>query len=336
LQQKAVRISHLAKYIVKDEDKTNAKRAGELCKSDLVSDMVKEFPELQGIMGYYYALNDKESNDVAIAIRDHYCPKFAGDCLPENAIGDAVAIADRIDTLVCVFGINKIPTGDKDPFALRRAGLGILRILIEKQYSLNIFDLIEQAIKNCENDSFQFANKETKVQVYYFILERLRSWYLDKEIAADTLNAVLDDKENCATPYDVHLRIMAVNNFRNLPEAKSLSAANKRAHNILLKSVSDQQVLEHLDWKSIDVSLFAHDAEKNLYNALGEFINDHSEIDYNIFLNNLASLRQPIDTFFDNVMVMSEDENVRNNRLSLLMTLRKLFLKVADISKLQE
>lgn len=328
LYEKSDRIAKLAKFIAKqlNIDPEPAERAGLLSKADLVSNMVNEFPELQGVMGYYYALNDKEDKAVAVAIREHYLPRFAGDALPNSLDGCAVALADRIDTIVGIFGINQAPTGDKDPFGLRRAALGILRILIEKQLDLNLHDLIDTA-KNYYQSSL--PNTKVTKQSIDFILERLPALYQDKGIATDTLTAVLSIGDNYI-PLDIDKRVMAVQEFRQLPEAAALAAANKRVANLLKQANPTNNIKPN-------ASLFTHEAEKKLCAALLKFEGKKSlvNIDYTKSLTELATLRAPVDAFFDNVMVMDEDEKLRNNRLALLAALRQLFLRVADISLLQ-
>lgn len=334
LYDKSQRIAQLAKFIHSKKDDSLAavsERAGLLGKADLASDMVNEFPELQGIMGGYYALHDGEPKSIATAIREHYLPRFAGDELPETAEGCAVAIADRLDTLVGIFGINQKPTGEKDPFGLRRAALAILRIMIERNMDLNLRDLLEFAKQNYQN---ALSNSAVVEQVQAFILERLNAWYQDQKIAADSLAAVLAVETN--HPLDIDQRVRAVQLFRNLPEAESLAAANKRVKN-LLKQAEQKSSLNTL---AIDEKLFTDAVENELYQAIQikqkQYQNNKTENhNYSEILTNLASLRDPVDRFFDKVLVMDENEKLRNNRLALLNSLRELFLGVADISLLQ-
>lgn len=336
LYDKSTRIAELAKWIatqLNSKDATAAERAGLLCKTDLMTQMVGEFPELQGIMGYHYAKNDAESDTAAIAIRDHYLPRFAGDALPASPTSCAVALADRIDTLVGVFGINQAPTGDKDPFALRRAALGVIRILIENNFDINLHTLITSAINNY---TATLPNPETNASVLQFILDRLPAWYAEQTIAADTLQAVLAAQQSNDNLHDIHKRVLAVQAFRQLPPAESLAAANKRVKNLLSKSaqtINEQIILP------IDNALLVTIEEKNLYTALEAI---HTKIahyskdkNYTTLLTELANLQAPVDCFFDKVLVMEEDEKLRNNRLALLAKLRALFLTVADISLLQ-
>jgi glycyl-tRNA synthetase beta chain len=338
LYDKSQRVAKLAGYIGEViANKELSYRAGLLCKTDLVTDMVNEFPELQGVMGFYYANHDGEQHEVAKAIRDHYMPRFAGDSLPATSVGDAVALADRLDTLIGIFGIQQLPTGDKDPFALRRAALGVLRILIEHQYELNLQILLQQALAGYQQP---LSNKNVVVQVQEFILERLRAWYADQEIASDTLAAVLEGSTGNDVPLDVHRRVQAVHEFRKLPEAKALAAANKRAGNILAKTNQTENFLTNDPWTLIKTELFSDDAERSLYDEIATIIASPQQVstsqnNYTLLLNSLSHLREPIDRFFDGVMVMCDDENIRLNRLALLASLRKLFLRIADISKLQ-
>ncbi|ACJ17482.1 glycine--tRNA ligase subunit beta [Coxiella burnetii] len=329
LADKARRIEKLAAFIAKQTniDEQLAARAGLLSKCDLVSEMVYEFPTLQGIMGYYCAFHDKEPPLVAEAIKEHYLPRFSGDQLPRNLLSACVAVADRIDTIIGIIGINKSPTGDKDPFALRRAALGILRILIEKELSLDLFALLNEA-KN--NYAVELPNVNVVNQSFDFIIERLRAWYLEKEVPASVFMAVL--ASHPADPLDFDRRIKAVQHFQTLPEADALAAANKRVSNILKKQAAE------LKSKTIDHSLFDSDAEHLLADQLkerAELVNNlYKKADYTKALSELASLKEPIDIFFDKVMVMVDDKEKRENRLALLSSLQQLFSQIADISLL--
>lgn len=326
LHEKTQRIKALAE-IIAEQLTCNidyASRAASLCKADLMTSMVGEFPELQGIAGFYYAQHSGEPAEVALAIKEHYLPRFAGDELPTTLSGCAVALADRLDTLVGIFGINQIPTGEKDPFALRRAALAILRIIIEHELNLDLQVLLTKAYTNYAS----LPNQETVNQVLHFIIERLRAWYIDKQIPVGIFAAVAAVKST--QPLDFHRRVLAVNHFSQLPEAQALAAANKRVSKILEKE--NQQ----LNNAAINPDLFEHEAERKLYEALSESqAHITHDMDYQQVLGNLAALRQPIDNFFDEVMVMVDDANIRHNRLALLSTLRALFLQVADISLLQ-
>jgi glycyl-tRNA synthetase beta chain len=329
LFDKTQRVQKLTALIAKDmhEDTALAERAALLSKTDLTTDLVGEFPELQGIAGYYYALNDKESPAIAKAMSEQYKPRFSGDTLPETNLACALAIADRLDTLVGVFGINQAPTGDKDPFGLRRAALGILRILIEKKFSLDLRTLITSAAENFSN----LENKNVVNDTLQFILERLKPWYQEQQISANVIASVMT--LNLTTPYDIHNRIQAVMAFKNLPEAEALSAANKRVSNILTKS--DHEMTTN----TIQENLFENDAERELaetVEAQSKSVATLSQsAQYQEVLSQLAKLRTPVDNFFDHVMVMTEDKPRRENRLLILKKLRGLFLQVADIALLQ-
>ncbi len=330
LYDKTERISKLAGYIMEKIDggaKVElAKRAGMLAKADLTSNMVGEFPELQGVMGCYYAEHEGENVEIAHAIRDQYVPSFAGESLPDKKalVSISLALADRIDSLVGAFSINQIPTGDKDPYGLRRAAIGVLRYLIENQINLDLRDVLKQAEKNY---TVKLENPNTVEQVLEFINERLRAWYQEKGFAADIFAAV--NAVQSADLYDVDKRIKAVQAFKQLSEAEALSAANKRVSNIL--KTADVQ-----DGK-VDETLFEHEAEKMLAQKLAE---KHKSLqvtsDYKDNLIKLADLRQSVDSFFDHVMVMTDDKARQTNRIRLLKELRKLFLQVADIALLQQ
>lgn len=325
---KAMRISELAGYIAGQlgTDVSHAKRAGYLAKGDLLSDMVFEFTDLQGLMGYHYALHDGEPEEVALAINEQYLPKFAGDILPQSDAGIAVALADRLDTLTGLFGIKQPPTGSKDPFALRRASLGTLRILIENKLSLDLKDLVTKAVSLHANLP---AADTAAAQVTDFMLERLRAWYEDKGVSIDSYLAVVAVRPT--QPLDFDKRVNAVNSFKMLPQAASLAAANKRVSNILAKNKTDAEI-------TVDASLLSQAEEITLHNSV-EALQKRAQPffdagDYTSALAELASLQSDVDAFFDSVMVMAEEENVRNNRIALLSNLRGLFLRTADISLL--
>lgn len=319
--------AHLAKTLHLNAD--HAARAGLLAKTDLTSNMVGEFPELQGVMGSYYAVNDNEPSDVAIAMTEQYLPRFAGDRLPENPIGQALALADRIDTLVGAFGVNQIPTGDKDPFGLRRAALGLVRILIEKNISLDLKTAFENAVSHYH---VNLENKELIPQLLTFIQERLRAWYQEQGITADVFASVA--ALNLSNPLDIHERIQAVQAFKKLSEAEALSVANKRVSNILTKYTDNITALD------INPAYFETPAEKVLADELSSKSNLVAELyskgDYQTALLQLAQLRKPVDDFFDQVMVMTDNKSQRENRILLLKHLRALFLQVADIALLQQ
>ena len=328
LKEKSERISALSAFIASqiDENETQAARAGLLAKTDLMSNMVMEFPDVQGVMGKYYALNDGEDAPVAEALYEQYMPRFAGDALPSSGVSASVALADKLDTLVGIFGIGQLPKGDKDPFALRRAAIGVLRIVTELSLPLDLETLVSKAI-DVYGD--KLTNAETQSQVVDFVLGRFTALLQDQAIAIDVIQAVAARRPT--KPADYLARVHAVDKFRALEEAEALAAANKRVANILAK-----QNVEVTDTVNIDESLLAEEAEKALYVEL-KAAQKEVDIavpsqDYTRILTALATLRNVIDNFFDNVMVMADDEAVKNNRLALLSLLRQLFLTTADIS----
>lgn len=332
LYDKVERLNKLAVFIAKEMQKgidiKLAERAGWIAKSDLTTEMVGEFPELQGVMGYYYAQQDGEANEVAVALKEHYLPRFADDVLPVTPLGQALALADRIDTLTGAFGIHQIPTGDKDPYGLRRAAIGIIRILIEEKIDLDLKKIVEFAL-HCY--SIKLENAETVPQILNFMQERLRSWYLDHAVPADVFAAVA--ALGIVNPFDADKRIHAVQAFKKLSAAETLSIANKRVSNILAKYTDTIAIQE------IDPALFEQDAEHELARQLEEknkiCAHLYSLRHYDKVLLQLADLKKPVDDFFDHVMVMTEDKHKRENRLLLLTKLRALFLQVADIALLQ-
>lgn len=329
LKAKSVRIALMSKHIAStlNENADDAYRAGLLSKTDLMTDMVLEFPQVQGTMGKYYARHDGEVEAVAQALEDQYRPRYAGDSLPEGVIGSAVAIADKVDTLVGIFGINQAPKGDKDPFALRRAAIGMIRIIIEKQLPLDITDLLTVSI---ESYGDKLSNANTATDVINFVMGRFRAYYQEQGISVDVIQAVLANKPTA--PLDFEQRVKAVSFFRSLPEAQALAAANKRVGNILAKF--DGELLT-----TFDLELATEPAEialAQVFSALTvELAPLFANKDYQTALTKLASLRAPVDEFFDNVMVMADDEAVKTNRLTLLSQLRASFFNVADISLLQ-
>lgn len=325
--QRVERITILAGAIAQqlDTDKSVAELAARLAKADLTTDMVGEFPELQGIMGRYYALHDGEDEVVADAIAAHYRPRFAGDTLPQGAVACAVALADKLDTLVGIYGIGLVPTGDKDPFGLRRHALGVLRILIETPLALPLDRLLQLS-----KDSFTAEKLSVSVvaDVHGFMLERLRGYLREREFSPDEIEAVV-----CQSPTRIDLvipRLEAVRTFRNLPEAAALAAANKRIQNILKKTATIET--------TIQPGLLQEDAERSLYEVVQRLAPQvkigMQKQDYTAVLTLLASARTVVDEFFNQVMVMAEDPAVRNNRLALLKQLGDLMNQVADISKL--
>ncbi len=332
---KTARIAQLSSFIAtQDEGNANtARRAGELCKSDLVSEMVLEFTDLQGIMGMHYARHDGEQADVALALNEQYMPRFAGDQLPSTLTGCAVAIADKIDTIVGIFGIKQPPSGSKDPFALRRATLGVLRIIVEKRLNLDLRDLITQAIEGYKAQGVELpAGSELNDTVLEFMLERFRAWYQDENIAVEVFLSVKALKPS--RPADFDQRVQAISGFIALPEAASLASANKRVSNILAKA-GDVAIPD-----SISITLLQEDAEKSLNTVLESCTAAVAPLlaagNYSAAMNQLAQLKEPVDTFFDKVMVNVDDEKVKLNRYALLKKLRHLFLQIADISLLQQ
>jgi glycyl-tRNA synthetase beta chain len=325
---KAVRVSKLAAYIAPriGGDAQRAGRAGLLSKCDLATEMVGEFPEMQGVAGYYYALNDGEPADIAQALNEQYMPRGAGAELPQTLTGAAVAIADKLDTLTGIFGIGMLPTGSKDPYALRRAALGVLRILIDKQLDLDLAETVSFAVAlyGAKVDSAALAE-----QVLEFVFDRLRARYEDEGVDVASYLAVRALKPGSALDFDQ--RVQAVQAFRRLPEAEALAAVNKRVSNLLGKA-------EGAIASSVEPKYFDNAHEFSLYSAIQQA--DHAVQpmaqgrQYNEALTRLAALREPVDAFFEAVMVNAEDPSVRANRYALLARLRGLFLGVADISLL--
>lgn len=303
-----------------------AERAARLSKCDLMTLMVGEFPELQGVMGRYYALAQNEHVDVADSLDQQYKPRFGGDDLPESALAQTLAIADKLDTITGIYGIGELPTGDKDPFALRRAALGLIRIMIEKELDLDLQYLIEASLKL--HPKVESSPKLVNA-IYDFIISRLKAYYADQGISAEAFEAVRVCRP--AHPIDFSKRIEAVRAFAALPAAESLSAANKRIQNILRKIDGEWPV-------DVDSSLFEQAAETQLWQAieaLREQVSSQiAERDYTQALTTLAQIREPVDQFFDQVMVMAEDEALKRNRLAMLNQIHQLFLAVADISRL--
>ena len=301
----------------------------QLAKADLLTDMVGEFPELQGIMGGYYARHDGLSADVAQAIEDHYKPRFAGDQLPRNMVGVVVALADKLETLVGMFGIGNLPTGERDPYALRRHALGVIRMLVERGLALEVGGLIKVAIEVLSDGSPARAiDPETEVRVADFLFDRLSSSLREQGFSAQEVDAVLALRPQRLS--DIPKRLAAVRSFAALPESLALAAANKRIGNILKKS--DQVAAE------VDPSLFKDDAEAALFDAM-QRIAPHANAqfvtgDYTASLQALAALRDPVDAFFDGVMVNAEDAALRHNRLALLASLHTAMNRVADLSRL--
>ncbi|AKG69103.1 MULTISPECIES: glycine--tRNA ligase subunit beta [Serratia] len=329
LRAKTDRIQAMAGWIAGQigADVNHATRAGLLSKCDLMTNMVFEFTDTQGVMGMHYARHDGEAEDVAVALNEQYQPRFAGDELPQSLVACSLAIADKMDTLAGIFGIGQHPKGDKDPFALRRAALGVLRIIVEKNLPLDLQTLTEEAVRLYGD---KLTNAKVVDEVVDFMLGRFRAWYQEEGHAVDTIQAVLARRPT--KPADFDARVKAVTHFRTLEAAAALAAANKRVSNILAKS--NDTLLDH-----VHASVLKEPAELKLATHL-VVLRDKlepffAEGRYQEALVELAALRETVDAFFDGVMVMAEDEAVRVNRLTLLSKLRELFLQVADISVLQ-
>jgi len=326
---KSRRVASIAESIAKDlnENTEYAKRAGLLSKCDLMTEMVCEFSDLQGIMGRYYAINDGEPAEIADALDEQYMPRFAGDNLPKGKTGQIVSLADKLDTLLGIFAIGQKPTGEKDPFALRRAALGSLRILIECDLDLDLNVMLSYAAKAYAD---QVDGEKAIDDVINFMLERLKVYYTSQGMSVDVYDAVIALRPT--RPLDFDKRMHAVNEFRKLDEAESLAAANKRIGNILKKV---EGKLPNL----VDLNLLHEAAEKNLNNLLqkmSEAVNPKLTAGhYSEALKELAGMRDTIDAFFDQVMVMADDESLKNNRIALLNQLHSLFIKAADLSRLQ-
>lgn len=329
IKDKTDRITELAGYIAEQigADVTQAKRAGLLAKCDLMTSMVFEFTDTQGVMGMHYARHDGEPEAVALAMNEQYMPRFAGDQLPSDGVSSALAMADKLDTIVGIFGIGQAPKGS-DPFALRRASLGVLRIIVEYGYKLDLVDLVAKA-KSLFGD--RLTNEAVEHDVIEFMLGRFRAWYQDEGFSVDVIQAVLARRPT--KPADFDQRVKAVSHFRELEAAEALAAANKRVGNILAKFAGQLPA-------EVDLALLQEPAEKALAQEVAVMSEALEPVfasgDYQQALGQLASLREPVDAFFDNVMVMADDEALKQNRLTLLNDLRNLFLQIADISLLQK
>lgn len=329
LKDKTERVTKLAAYLAEhtNADKNNCQRAAKLSKCDLVSETVSEFPKLQGIIGRNLAFVNNENENICIALEEQYFPKQSGGTLPTTPEGITLALADRIDTLVGIFAIGKKPTGLKDPYGLRRAALAVLRIIIETPLDINLSECLEKAA-----DFFPDKLNADKAvdDVHEYINERYRAYFSDRDIPVDVIDSVL---ANHAThPNDVAAKIAALMNFRKLPDAESLAAANKRIRNILKKIDRD-------NIGQVDTNLFKEQAESTLHSALENLSGDVESLfkdkQYEQALSTLADLRQPVDSFFDDVMVMDKDEKLKANRIALLSKIDSLFMRVADFSRLQ-
>lgn len=329
LRDKTARIEQLAGEIAKQigADETKAKRAGLLSKCDLMTNMVFEFTDTQGVMGMHYARHDGEDEEVAVALNEQYMPRFAGDELPKSLVASSVALADKFDTLTGIFGIGQAPKGSADPFALRRAALGALRIIVEKNLPLDLSDLVATSAKLFGD---KLTNSNVVEEVVDFMLGRFRAWYQDEGIAVDVIQAVLTRRPT--RPADFDARVRAVSHFRTLDSAEALAAANKRVSNILAKvegkisSEIDRTLLVEAEEKALAEQVITLQAELAPLFEKGE---------YQTALDRLAGLREVVDNFFDKVMVNAEDPKLRQNRQAILNNLRNLFLQVADISLLQ-
>ncbi|PWF61845.1 glycine--tRNA ligase subunit beta [Shewanella sp. BC20] len=329
LKDKVTRISALAAFIAEQTgaNAVDAARAGLLSKTDLMTNMVMEFTDTQGTMGMHYARLDGETEAVALAMEEQYKPKFSGDTVPTAAVSCAVALADKLDTLVGIFGIGQAPKGAADPFALRRAAIGVLRIIVENKLPLDLVTLIAKAQ---ELHGTNLSNANASDEVLEFLMARFRAWYQDKGIDVDVILAVLARRPT--RPADFDSRINAVSHFRSLEASSALAAANKRVSNILAKVEGELPT-------AINSALLAEAAEQALAAKLAELQPQLAPLfanaDYQQALTLLASLRESVDQFFEDVMVMADDEALKNNRLALLNNLREQFLHVADISLLQ-
>lgn len=329
LRDKTARIEQLAGEIAKQigADETKAKRAGLLSKCDLMTNMVFEFTDTQGVMGMHYARHDGEDEEVAVALNEQYMPRFAGDELPKSLVASSVALADKFDTLTGIFGIGQAPKGSADPFALRRAALGALRIIVEKNLPLDLSDLVATSAKLFGD---KLTNSNVVEEVVDFMLGRFRAWYQDEGIAVDVIQAVLARRPT--RPADFDARVRAVSHFRTLDSAEALAAANKRVSNILAKVEGEIS-------SEIDCTLLVEAEEKALAEQVitlqAELAPLFEKGEYQTALDRLAGLREVVDNFFDKVMVNAEDPKLRQNRQAILNNLRNLFLQVADISLLQ-
>ena len=329
IHEKTERVVKLAESIATDIGASveHTRRSVALSKCDLVTEMVGEFASVQGVMGEYYARLDGEDEAVAVALSEQYLPRYADDKLAATPVGQSLAIADRIDTLVGIFAIGQKPTGVKDPFALRRLSLGVLRTMIEQGVDLDLRALLQKAADGLQS---KVDVKGVVDEVFEFMVERLRAYYNSQRVAAKVFDSVAALQPT--SPVDFDLRIKAVNEFVKLPEAESLAAANKRINNILKKNQADSKI-------EVDPSLFDGATESTLYDELQALESKTAPLfeagDYSAALQALAQVRSPVDNYFDEVMVMADDASVRNNRLSMLGNMKSLFSRVADIGLLQ-
>ncbi len=331
IYEKSQRVAALTTAIAEriGADSTLCSRAATLAKCDLLTLMVGEFADLQGLMGFYYALHDGEPEELAQALNEQYMPRFSGDSLPNSKTGIALALADKLDSIVGIFGIGQPPTGSKDPFALRRSAIGVLRLIVEKELDLDLLYCIEQAVSGFEEANLA---QNTADEVFEFMLERFKAWFMDKEITVEEFQSVFVVRPT--RPLDFHLRILAVHNFNLLPESASLAEANKRVSNLLAKQNFNAENT------AVKEELLQEPAEKALHRELVDKILEVAPLLekglYKEGLQTLASLKISVDTFFDEVLVVCEDASLRENRLALLQQLRDLFLQTADISHLHK
>lgn len=329
--QRVAKITQVIGNIISanNADLSDANRAATLAKADLVSNMVMEFPSVQGIMGYHYAHHDGENPNVAAAIKEQYLPRYAGDELPQTIPGMLVSLAEKLDTLVGIFGINKLPKGDKDPFALRRSAIGILRILIAFNVNIKLSEIVDSVV---DLYGTRLSNAKVNQQVVAFLLDRLKPFYADKNISADVITAVLNC-DNHPSLSDINQRVLAVAEFAKSSSAASLVSANKRVANILAKNKIDLN-----DVGPINTSLFSEHAETDLFKAFEQVSSDLGKLteqsNYPLALTKLSSLKNALDSFFDSVMIMADDTAVKQNRIALVSHIRKQFLSIADISVL--
>ncbi|MBE9564819.1 MAG: glycine--tRNA ligase subunit beta, partial [Proteobacteria bacterium] len=330
IAEKTQRVTKLAESIAEQlgSNLEYIKRAALLSKCDLMTDMVGEFASLQGVMGKCYAQRAGEADEVATAIDEQYKPRGASDDTAATTTGQILSISDKLDTLVGIFAIGQKPTGEKDPYALRRASLGVLRTIIERKLDLDLKELISTSASLLKD---KVDASKVEQEVFDYIIERLRAYYLDRGITADVFDAV--SALSPSRPLDFDKRIKAVSVFREMAEAESLAAANKRVGNILKKSAVDKTI-------AVDESLLSEDAEKNLFETLNLLSKAVEPLfdsgDYESALSKLSSLRDPVDAFFDSVMVMTDDEAIKNNRIALLNNMNQLFLRAADLSRLHQ
>ncbi len=329
LLEKSERLKQIASVIAAELDVPShaARRSAELSKCDLLTQMVHEFPSLQGVMGYYYARHDGESEEVAVALDEQYMPRHAGGTLPQTVVGQTLALADRLDTLVGIFAIGQKPTGVKDPFGLRRASLGVLRILIEGELNLDLEALLYAAARGYPT---RLDAERVVPEVFDYATERLKAYYTERGVTVDVFEAV--QARRPTRPVDFDHRVRAIERFRKLAAAQSLTSANKRIRNILRRGGGEHP-------GNVDETMLELPAERALYESLGTLRNEVGNLydngQYEQALNRLSELHNPVDRFFDEVMVMVEEDALRSNRMALLHQLSELFLRTGDLSRLQ-